>query len=162
MLDTVLGGGVSSRLFQELREERGWVYSTYSYHTALSDAGFFSVYAGTHRDRARAVVELIEQQLLTIRDHGVSPRELARAREHLKGSLMLSLESTSQRMSRLARSELLGEAYLAPDEVLARIDAVTAEDVHRLAARLFEPKGFSFATVGPVPWSSERRVARAG
>ena len=162
VLDTVLGGGVSSRLFQELREQRGWVYSTYSYHTALSDVGFFSVYAGTHRERAEAVAELIEQQLVAIREQGVSPQELARAREHLKGSLILSLESTSQRMSRLARAELLQEPYLSPDEVLARIDAVSPEDVHRLAWRLFCPDAFSCATVGPVDWASQRRVARAG
>ncbi|HEY8487167.1 MAG TPA: pitrilysin family protein [Limnochordales bacterium] len=162
VLDTVMGGGVSSRLFQSLREERGWVYSTYSYPTLLSDAGFFSVYAGTQPQRAPAVLDLIQQELLAVRERGVARRELERARKHLKGSLMLSLESTSQRMSRLARSELLGEEYLTPDEVLARIDAVHEEQVQELAAAIFDPDRFAFAGIGNVPWAMQSQAAQAG
>ncbi|MEW6046306.1 MAG: pitrilysin family protein [Bacillota bacterium] len=161
LLDTVLGGGVSSRLFQELREERGWVYSTYSYHTALSDVGYFTVYAGASPDKAAAVLDLVERELASVAASGISPEELRRAKEHLKGSLMLSLESTSHRASRLARAELSGEPYLAPDEVLARIEQVTAEQVHELAARVFVPDRYAYAAVGPVPWKTQVRLAEA-
>ncbi|MBE3598126.1 MAG: insulinase family protein [Limnochordaceae bacterium] len=162
VLDTVLGGGVSSRLFQQLREERGWVYSTYSYHTALADTGYFTVYAGASPDKATSVLELIEQELASVAGSGIREDELRRAKEHLKGSLMLSLESTSHRMSRLARCELTGEAYLPADEVLARIEAVTVEQVHRLAASMFLPDRYAYAAVGPVHWKTQRRLAAAG
>lgn len=160
-LDSILGGGVSSRFFQKLREERGWVYATYSYHTALWDAGFFAVYAGTASERAASVLELVQEELIETARAGVGPEELNRAKEHLKGSLMLGLESTSQRMSRLARGELTGEGHLSPDEVLARIDGVGEEDVRRLAERLFDPDRFAYAAVGPVSWETQRRVADA-
>lgn len=161
VLDTVLGGGVSSRLFQELREERGWVYSTYSYHTAFSDVGYFTVYAGASPGRAPAVLELVEQQLAALAVSGITEAELRRAKEHLKGSIMLSMESMSHRANRLARAELSGEPYLRPDEVLARIEAVTAEQVHELAARIFTPDAYAYAAVGPVPWKTRRRLAAA-
>ncbi|WP_324667683.1 M16 family metallopeptidase [Geochorda subterranea] len=162
ILDTVLGGGVSSRLFQELREERGWVYSTYSYHTAFADAGYFTVYAGASPDRAPAVLELVEQQLAALAASGITEAELRRAQEHLKGSILLSMESMSYRANRLARAELSGEPYLAPDELIARIESVRCEQVHRLAARLFVPDAYAYAAVGPVPWKTRRRLAAAG
>lgn len=162
VLDTVLGGGVSSRLFQELREDRGWVYSTYSYHTALVDAGYFTIYAGASPKRAAAVLELTERIIGDLASSGITPQELHRAREHLKGSLMLGLESTSQRMTRLARAELTGEAYLQPDELLAKIEGVTAEQVHALAQRLFRPSQYAYAAVGPVGWKTEARLQDAG
>ncbi|HEY8497819.1 MAG TPA: pitrilysin family protein, partial [Limnochordales bacterium] len=159
VLDTVLGGGVSSRLFQELREERGWVYSTYSYHTALSDVGYFTIYAGASPERAPAVLELVEQQLAALAAAGITQAELRRAQEHLKGSILLSMESMSYRANRLARAELSGEPYLSPDQLIACIEGVDADQVHRLAARLFVPEAYAFAAVGPVPWRTQRRLA---
>lgn len=149
VLDVILGGGMSSRLFQQLREERGLVYSTYSYHACFQDAGVFGVYAGTGPDNVRQVVHIIQDEFDRLVQEGVTPEELHRGKEQLKGSLMLGLESTAARMSRIAKSELFYEAILTPDELAAKIDAVTVEMVQRVARRLLSAP-LTAAAIGPT------------
>ncbi|MBI2915157.1 MAG: insulinase family protein, partial [Firmicutes bacterium] len=155
VLDTVLGGGMSSRLFQELREDRGLVYSTYSYHSCFQDAGLFSVYAGTSPENARQVLAIIREELAGISEDGITDEEMARARQQLKGSLMLSLESTASRMSRLAKSELFYEGPITPDELMAKVDAVTQDEVRSIARELFSRGEYALAAIGPItdPWN---------
>ncbi|NLN15725.1 MAG: insulinase family protein [Firmicutes bacterium] len=149
VLDVILGGGMSSRLFQQLREERGLAYSTYSYHTCFQDAGVFGVYVGTGPENVPQVVRIIQDEFDRLMQEGVTPEELHRGKEQLKGSLMLGLESTAARMSRIAKSELFYEAILTPDEVAARIDAVTVESVQRVAQRLLSSP-LTAAAIGPT------------
>ncbi|MGE5552758.1 MAG: M16 family metallopeptidase [Betaproteobacteria bacterium] len=156
-LDVILGGGMSSRLFQELREERGLVYSTYSYHVCYQETGVFGIYAGTSPQNADQVVELVQQEFARLLADGVGEEELQRAKEQLKGSLVLSLESTASRMSRIAKSELFDERYDTPDELVAKVDAVTAEDVDALARELLAPERVTLAAVGP--WKPQAKGA---
>jgi predicted Zn-dependent peptidase len=148
-LDTILGGGMSSRLFQELREERGLVYSTYSYHVCYQETGLFGVYAGMSPKNADQVVELVQEEFARMAQDGVAEGELERAKEQLKGSLVLSLESTASRMSRIAKAELFYERYDTPDELVAKVDAVTAGDVNGLAAELLSAERVTLASIGP-------------
>lgn len=151
VIDTALGGGMSSRLFQELREERGLVYSTYSYHSCFHEAGLFAVYAGTSPQHVSTVVDLIREECRRIGEEGIRGEELVRAKEQIKGNLMLSLESTANRMSRMAKAELFSEPLLSPDELIERIDAVTPEDTVRVASRLFGDGDLSLTAIGPTP-----------
>lgn len=151
VLDTALGGGMSSRLFQELREERGLVYSTYSYHSSFHEAGIFAIYAGTSPKHVDTVLEIIHQQCREVARKGIGGEELRRAKEQIKGNLMLSLESTANRMSRIGKAELFEEELLTPDELMARIDAVTHEDTMRVAARVLNGDTLSLTAIGPLP-----------
>ncbi|MDI6870048.1 MAG: pitrilysin family protein [Bacillota bacterium] len=148
-LDVILGGGMSSRLFQELREERGLVYSTYSYHVCYRETGLFAIYAGMSPHNADEVVDLVKREFARLAAEGVGAEELRRAKEQLKGSLVLSLESTASRMSRIAKSELFDERYDTPDELVAKVDAVTAADVNALAAELLAEPRVALAAIGP-------------
>lgn len=148
-LDVILGGGMSSRLFQELREERGLVYSTYSYHVCYQETGLFAIYAGMSPQNADQVVGLVKEEFARIGREGVGAEELQRAKEQLKGSLVLSLESTASRMSRIAKSELFYERYDTPDELVAKVDAVSAADVNALAAELLAENRVTLASIGP-------------
>ncbi len=148
-LDVILGGGMSSRLFQELREERGLVYSTYSYHVCYQETGLFAIYAGMSPQNADQVVELVKEEFARVVADGVAGEELQRAKEQLKGSLVLSLESTASRMSRIAKSELFYERYDTPDELVAKVDAVTAQDVNALAKELLADDRITLAAIGP-------------
>ncbi|HHW14217.1 MAG TPA: insulinase family protein [Firmicutes bacterium] len=152
-LDVILGGGMSSRLFQELREQRGLVYSTYSYHVCYQETGLFAVYAGMSPQNAGVVEELVREEFARVAAAGVEGEELRRAKEQLKGSLVLSLESTASRMSRIAKAELFDEEYDTPDELVAQVDAVTAEDVNALAAELLGGREITLAAIGP--WKGE-------
>jgi predicted Zn-dependent peptidase len=154
-LDVILGGGMSSRLFQELREERGLVYSTYSYHVCYQETGLFAIYAGTSPRHARQVEELVRQEFARVAGSGVTEEELSRAKEQLKGSLMLSLESTSSRMSRSAKAELFNERYETPDELVAQVDAVRVQDVNELAAYLLAEPRITLAAIGPKDATEE-------
>lgn len=149
ILDSILGGSVSSRLFQELREERGLVYSAGSSHAAYRDTGIFSIYAGTSMGNLSQVVSIVRQQLEHLREHLVHDGELKRAKEQLKGNLWLSLENTSNLMSRLAKSEMFYGHFVTPEEVVARVENITAEDVQAMARRIFEPESMVLAAVGP-------------
>lgn len=159
LLDIIVGGGMSSRLFQELRENRGLVYSTYSYSAMYTDTGVFGVYAATRPERAGEVVALIEKELAAIARGAISAEEVNRAREQAKGSLTLAMESTASRMGRLAGSELWNERYVSPEELIQRLDAVTVDDVSRLAAELLDPGRLSVVTLGPVPETQRAATA---
>src|SRR5437588_1828580 len=148
VLDTILGGSSSSRLFQEIREKRGLAYSVYSYSSQYHDCGQVGVYVGTRPDNVREAMALIAAELRRIVDQPVLADELERAKENVKGRLVLSLESTLTRMNRLGSSLLTGVPLLSLDEMIAAIDAVDADDVARLAAELFDPTGLSAAAVG--------------
>jgi predicted Zn-dependent peptidase len=148
VLNNVLGGGMSSRLFQEIREKRGLAYSVYSYGSQYADAGLFAVYAGCAPGKAEEVLSLIRAELATVAADGISAGELARGKGMVKGSYVLGLEDTGSRMSRLAKSELLHGDLMAVDELLARVDAVTLDEVNGLAAELLS-KPMSLAVVGP-------------
>jgi predicted Zn-dependent peptidase len=154
ILDTVLGGGMSSRLFQEIREKRGMVYTVYSFQAAYRAAGLFGVYAGTSRENVSACVDLIVEQLGLLRDELVDGAELQLAKEHIKGNLTLSLESTSSRMIRLGRNEFTLGRYVAPEEIEERIDAVTADDVRALARELLAEEKLGLCIIGPVDESA--------
>lgn len=148
VLDTVLGGGMSSRLFQEIREERGLAYAITSYHAAYLDAGAFVVYAATSPEAAGKVVRLILTEFERAR-HGPADEDVARARECLKGSLMLDLETPESRMSKLARSEQYFGRQITLDEIIAEVDGVTREDVRRVADTLLRPERLTLVAIGP-------------
>ena len=149
VVNHVLGGGLSSRLFQTVREERGLAYSVYSYHCALSDCGYLGVYAGTSPARAGEVLDLVHADLDALAASGITERELDVARRHLAGELALSLEDSAARMNRIGRSQLLRDRVATVDEVVARFDAVTAADAARVAADVLAADRV-VALVGPV------------
>ncbi|WP_124727532.1 M16 family metallopeptidase [Staphylospora marina] len=148
LLNNVLGGNMSSRLFQEVREERGLAYSVYSYHSAHKDAGLFAVYAGTKHGQEDEVVECVREILADICVKGLTPRELSKAKEQLKSSLMLGLESSNNRMSRLGRNELLLGRHLTLDEIVESVDRITLDEVNELAKEIFS-SSMSLALISP-------------
>jgi predicted Zn-dependent peptidase len=149
-LDVILGGGMSSRLFQELREERGLVYSTYSYHASYQDCGIFAIYAGMSPENLPTVIDLMRKEMSKARIKGFTDTEISRAKEQLKGNLVLGLEGTSNRMSRLAKMELFYDRLYTPDEVMGRIDAVTSGKVHELSEQILLEDGLAMGLVGPL------------
>lgn len=150
LMNAVLGGGASSRLFQEIRENRGLAYSVYSYPWTLRNVGAFGVYAGTSLEHMDQVLQLVQEELRQMGREGISATELQEAKDQLKGQIMLSLESTSTRMSRLGRGELARGQVYSPDEILARIDRVTTEQVQRLTEWLFLEAPRVLSVVGPI------------
>ncbi|PDO10590.1 MAG: peptidase M16 [Candidatus Reconcilbacillus cellulovorans] len=149
VLNNALGGSMSSRLFQEIRERRGLAYSVYSYHTAYTDSGLLTIYAGTAPRQTAAVLELVLEILSDIRRNGLSQKEWSKAKEQLKGHLLLSLESTSSRMNRLGKNELLLGRHEPIEDVLKKIEAVTQHDVHEAAESMFGVQ-LAAALVGPA------------
>ena len=149
VLNTILGGSMSSRLFQHIREERGLAYAVFSNLTTYSDAGVITVYAGCAVEKVNEVVDLTLVELRALREAAVPPDELKRAKDHLKGSLMLSLENTSSRMSQLARQQLYFGRHFSLDELLGGIDSVSADDVQRVATELFRDGAPVGTIVGP-------------
>jgi predicted Zn-dependent peptidase len=154
ILDSILGGSVSSRLFQQLREERGLVYVTGSNHASYRDTGIFSVYAGTSLRNFEDVVSLIKKELNKFIQELVGEPELTRAKDQLRGNLLLSLESTCNRMSRIAKTELFGDQLLTPEESVARIEQVTSEAIQRVSRRFFDENRIVLAAIGPFPKGS--------
>ena len=154
LLDTILGGGMSSRLFQEIREKRGLVYTVYSFQAAYREAGLFGVYAGTSPEHVQSCIDLTVEQFHRIAEERVSEDELHLAKEHMKGNLTLSLESSSSRMIRLGRNEFALGRYLSPEEIEARIDAVTAEELQDLAQELLSDRNLGLCIIGPVDEST--------
>jgi predicted Zn-dependent peptidase len=150
VLNNMLGGGMSSRLFQNIREKRGLAYAVFSEITPYSDAGMLTVYAGTAKETVGQVLDLTIAEFRSMKESPVMDEELRRAKNHLKGSLMLSLESTSSRMSNLARQELYFGKFYSLDEILASIEAVSREDVRSLAQEFFRPEQISATVLGPV------------
>jgi predicted Zn-dependent peptidase len=148
VLNAALGGGMSSRLFQQVREQRGLAYSVYSFVSHYAGTGLFGVYAGCHPDRAGKVVDLCREELAVAARHGLSAEELERGKGQMRGGLVLGLEDTGSRMSRLGKAELVYGELMTVEEILAGIEAVTLDDVHALAADLLGRSG-SLAVIGP-------------
>jgi predicted Zn-dependent peptidase len=148
VLNGALGGGMSSRLFQEVREKRGLVYSVYSYTSQYADTGTFGVYAGTTPGKVDDVLAICREQLELVAERGITAEELARGKGQLRGSLVLSLEDSGSRMSRIAKAELLYDELPSIDDVLHRVDDVTLDDVNTLARSLFSGPQ-TLAVVGP-------------
>lgn len=154
LLSTALGGGMSSRLFQEVREKRGLAYSVYSFATHFADAGLFGLYAGCTPKRAREVLEICRDEVRRIGENGITQEELDRARGQTRGSLVLGLEDTGSRMSRLGKGELVHGELLSVDDVLARVDAVSLDDVQAIARELVaQPWGLG--VIGPFKNDSD-------
>lgn len=149
VLDTVLGGSMSSRLFQEIREKRGLAYSVGSYTVGYADAGQLGLYLGTRADNVATACEIIAVELDRLAQEPLSDQELARTKEHLKGRLVLALESAVTRMNRIGRATVTGSELLSIDELMERLDAVTAADVQELAQEWWRPERFSLAAIGP-------------
>jgi predicted Zn-dependent peptidase len=156
ILNTVLGGSMSSRLFQNIREKRGLAYSVFSGLSAYRDAGNITIYAGCANEAVEQVVDLCVEELKAIKASPVPESELRRAKDHLKGSLMLSLENTASRMSHLARQEIYFDRHFGLDETLAGVEAVTAADIQRVAADLFSNGSLAVTVVGPLAPSLPR------
>jgi predicted Zn-dependent peptidase len=157
IVNTALGAGMSSRLFQEIREKRGLAYTAYSYHAQYTEAGMFSAYAGTTPSRAAEVLGLMRRELEDVRDGGLTREEFDRAKSHVKGSTVLSLEDPSGRMSRLGKSEIAHGEILTLNETLARVQAVTLDDAHRVAHQVLS-QPMTLAAVGPVRMKGLREV----
>lgn len=150
LLNCVIGGGASSRLFQEIRERRGLAYSVYSYSSSFRDTGHCGVYAACSSTQVEEVLAVIHAMVGEVRQQGITEEELSEAKAQLKGQLMLGLESTSARMSRLGRNELSLGYVLSTDEVIDRIDRVTVEGAQALAAEIYG-QPWTLSVVGPVP-----------
>jgi len=148
VLDTLLGGSTSSRLFQEVRERRGLAYSVFSYSGSFVDAGQVGVYVGTRPDNVREAMDVIAAELARLRSEPIGEDELTRAKENVKGRVVLSMESTMARMNRLGGATILGVPLLTLDETIAALEAVSLEDVTALAQELFDPARLSAAGVG--------------
>jgi predicted Zn-dependent peptidase len=148
VVNAALGGGMSSRLFQEVREKRGLAYSVYSYHTMYAEAGVFSAYAGTTPTRAQEVIDLLRGELQDVATNGLSEEEFERAKGHMRGALVLSQEDPGGRMSRLGKSEISHGEILTLNQTLKRIGAVTLEDAKRAAERVLS-QPMSLTVLGP-------------
>jgi len=163
-LNNILGGGLSSRLFQLIREEQALAYSVYSYHAGFFDSGLFTVYAGTSPDNYRQVVELILKELAAIKNEGVTGLELKRTRDQIRGNLLLGQESVNHRMSSLGKTELAFGRVITTEEIIERLNEVTADDVQAVARRIFQPEYLSLTTLGPEvePLDLPDRARQAG
>jgi predicted Zn-dependent peptidase len=150
ILNAVLGGGVSSRLFQEIRERRGLAYSIFSYMPSYMDTGMFVVYGATEKEAVGQVVDLIWRELETLRRNPIRQEELTLSKQQLRGNLLLSLENSENRMTRLAKNEIYFQRFLSVDEVLDEIDKVTVDQVSVLCDELLRPDGFCLTFLGPV------------
>jgi predicted Zn-dependent peptidase len=149
VLNTIFGAGVSSRLFQEIREKRGLAYSIYSFVSSYIDTGIWGIYAGVSRKRVPELVELILKEINSLKDT-LTEVELERAKNHLKGNIILGLESTGSRMNNIARQEIYYGRYYSPKEVMKEIDLIKLSQIRDLAERLVKKEGFSITVYGPV------------
>lgn len=150
VVNSVLGGSVSSRLFQEVREKRGLAYSIYSFLSGYSDTGTMTVYAGTRPAELDRVLDLIRREVRRMAAAGVTSEELRRTKDQMKGSLMLSLESSHSRMNKLAKDELIAGAHTSLEEMLSEIDAVSEEQVDRVARELLTVDTMAITGLGPL------------
>src|SRR5580693_7628426 len=148
VLNTILGGGMSSRLFQTVREERGLAYSIYSDLNPYKDTGMLCVYAGTSSDRALQVIQLVTDEFRRLKQEPMPEDELRRAKDQLLGNIILSMESTGARMSNLARQEMYFNHFFGIDEVMQQVEAVTAEQAMTLARELFDPEKIAVTMLG--------------
>lgn len=147
LLNNALGGGMSSRLFQEIREKRGLAYSVYSYHSSYQDGGLFTIYTGTAPKQTEEVLKVSMEILAEIKQHGLTPGEFKKGKEQMKGSLILSLESTSSRMNRLGKNELMLGKHYSLDDMIQKIEQVEMEHIQKMTDRLLSTP-FALAMVG--------------
>ena len=150
LLNTALGGGMSSRLFQEVREKRGRAYSVYSFLSSYLDAGYLGIYVGTSAEWVEEVVTIILSELKGLKREGLRPVEIARVKNQLKGNLLLGLETSDNRMSRIAKNEIYFGIDVTPQEVAARIDATTNDEIIALAHRLLRPEAMAITLLGDL------------
>jgi predicted Zn-dependent peptidase len=150
MLSMLLGGGMSSRLFQRVREELGLAYSIYTFQQFYGDTGMHGVYVATSPQTASAAFDVIRNELAQVAAHGLGHDEIEMGKSQLKGQMTLSLESVSARMYRAAAVELYGEPYRTLDETLALVDAVTTDDIATIAADFFAPERQTVLSLGPT------------
>jgi predicted Zn-dependent peptidase len=148
VLNNILGGGMSSRLFQNIRERQGLAYAVFSELSPYRDTGMLTIYAGMALERAKQVVRSVTEEFASLKNQLVSEEELRRAKDHLKGSLMLSLESTSSRMSHLARQEMYFGKFFSLDEIIASVEQVTREELREIAGEFFQPAHISVTVLG--------------
>ncbi|WP_042356225.1 M16 family metallopeptidase [Bacillus rubiinfantis] len=147
-LNNILGGSMSSRLFQDVREQKGLAYSVFSYHSAYQDSGIVTIYGGTGAKQLNVLFETIQETLQKLKQEGITEKELTNSKEQLKGNLMLSLESTNSRMSRNGKNELLLKRHRSLDEIIEQIDIVTKESVDKMARSLFTDN-YSISLISP-------------
>ena len=150
LLNVIMGGGVSSHLFQEVRERRGLAYSIYSAPSFYHDGGLFTIYAGTGAKNAPKVMELIYKEIKKMKEKGITAEELKKAKEHITGSILLGMESTGSRMSRLAKDEFAFGRSFKIEEVVSGIGRVTLKQIHDVANTLFNTKTISVTAIGPI------------
>ncbi|WP_416723005.1 M16 family metallopeptidase [Bacillus stercoris] len=148
VLNNVLGGSMSSRLFQDVREDKGLAYSVYSYHSSYEDSGMLTIYGGTGANQLQQLSETIQETLATLKRDGITSKELENSKEQMKGSLMLSLESTNSKMSRNGKNELLLGKHKTLDEIINELNAVNLERVNGLARQLFT-EDYALALISP-------------
>ena len=156
LLNAILGGSMSSRLFQEIREKRGLAYAINSYISPYMDTGILGIYAGTGEGQVRVVVDLILEELKRLRNDLLTDKEIHAAKELIKGNFLLSMESTDNRMTRLAKNEICFGKFIPPEDVIRCIDAVEIKDVRDLACEIFDPRILSITAMGKV---SEKDIA---
>jgi predicted Zn-dependent peptidase len=150
LLNTILGGNMSSRLFQEVRENRGLAYAIYSFMSSYVDSGMFGVYTAVSDSQVRETVEVVMAELDRIQNEPVSAEELRDAKEFTKGGLLLSVENVDSQMVRLAQNEIHFGEFIPLEDILARIEAVTEDDIRRLARTLFAPNELALTFLGPI------------
>lgn len=160
ILDAIVGGSASSRLFQEIREKRGMAYSVYSYASQYSDTGQVGLYVGTREENLLSCLEIAVAELRDIAEGNVRADEISRAKENLKGRLLLSLESTANRMTRLGKGTVTGTPLLSVEEIVARLEAVSADEVAALAGDLLGVEKLSAAGIGPKEKAFRNAVER--
>ncbi len=150
VLNTIFGGGMSSRLFQTIREEQGLAYSVYSYNSSFTNSGLFSIYAGLNRSQTLQVINLIVNEVKKLFSEKITPLQLERTKEQLKSNYILSLESTNSRMTSIGRSMLMLNRIMEPEDIMEKIDAVTNERLDSLIEKIFNLKNMSFSAVGNI------------
>jgi len=150
ILNTYLGGGMSSRLFQQVREKRGLAYSVYSFLDFYSDVGLFGIYVGTDHQKLGIIQELLKDELLRVSSEPLKKNALSKLKNQLKGNLVLALESTSRRMSRLAKNEIYFGEYVSLDKLIAEIDQVNQDDLLAIAEKVFRPDRFITVVLNPT------------
>ncbi|MBU4301586.1 MAG: insulinase family protein [Actinomycetia bacterium] len=149
VMDTIIGGSMSSRLFQRIREEMGLVYSIYSYSGLFMGMGMVGIYCGTQPVQAQDVIRLIEDELVKVRDEGFTGEELERTQKHIKGSMTISMEDSGHRMNRMAKTELADGEHLTVDQVVEHVESVTLDDLHRIFEETWGSVGASLSVIGP-------------
>jgi predicted Zn-dependent peptidase len=159
LMDIILGGSMSSRLFQEVREKRGLAYAVYCTSSPFRDCGIFYVYAGTEMKNVRSVIDLILAELSKLKSDGLTQKELTRAKEHVKGTTVLGLESTVSRMSYIVKSEFYYQRTITIDEIFEKVDKVTLEDIKRLAHQYFKDEYLTLTIIGDLNESPVKKLS---